>query len=120
MWFKKKIKHPLENLLKDSEPKSIEININNNVSTEEVLDIILPKIGPELKTYIVYTPDYYHPASWDRLDPPEYGPDVVTIKAKNKREARIFAAKTKEMANWAADCRSDGKPPWYKFTVEEV
>ncbi len=62
-------------------------------------------VSPEYETY-----------SFNGIDPPEYGCDVVQIECE-KRDAKALALKTPEFSTWLGEARGDGISPFTGLQV---
>lgn len=73
--------------------------------------------------YLVISPAevcYYDGGGEAGLDPPEYGPCVVTVEAPNKRAARGAALRHPDMAEWVTVARGDERNPFSGLEVVDM
>lgn len=68
--------------------------------------------------YVVISPEY-ESYPFDGINPPEYGCDVVYIHAENRRDAKSFALRAKEMEGWLIEAQDCQINPFSGLKVEE-
>jgi len=75
-----------------------------------------------MKRYGVVSPQlfYIEPVLDDGDGPIEYYCCYVEVEARNKREAKIAALKTKEMKDWINWQRNDRRNPFAGLFVKEI
>lgn len=74
-----------------------------------------------MSKYEVFSPEFERfPASYDRLEPAEWGHDYTEIDAPSQREAIRLALQTPAFALWVTQARRNGENPYAHVKAKKM